>query len=147
MQPKAHAGFTLIELVIVIVVLGIISVYAVVRSVSPAEITLPSQAQTLASDIRRAQTLAYTGGKHLRFTGGNTYKLESCVVDVNGVVTSCPTIVFSVPLQKGVTMTLGGTSPLDFNTLGQPSGAASYKLNNEITVTVAALTGFVTVSP
>jgi prepilin-type N-terminal cleavage/methylation domain-containing protein len=148
----SKAGFTLLELVIVIAVLGILSAYAVMRGVSPDEMSLPSQAQTMASDIRRAQTLAYTGGKHLRFTipGGNSYRLDSCVVDVNGVVTSCPTTVFSVPLQKNVTLAGTSTATLDFNTLGQPtSGAASYTLisGSNVKVSVAALTGLVNVCP
>ena len=44
---------------------------------------------------------------------------------------------------------LGGTSTVIFNSLGQPSAAATYTLttgSSTIIVSVAALTGFVTVS-
>ena len=142
---KRQAGFTLVELIIVIVALGVLTAYAVMKSVPAAELTLPSQAQTLASNIRHAQTLAYTTGRSLRLTittGANGTYSVSCVT-----AGTC-TQAFSVTLQKDVV--LGGTSTVDFSTLGQPSGAASYTLSSggaTETVSVAALTGLVTVSP
>ena len=150
-------GFTLIELLVVIAMLGALSAYATMRSVSPAEMSLPSQAQTLASDIRRVQTLAYTSGNRMRLritTGANgTYEALTCVV--NGSTTcdcvdllNCPPRAFIVPLQKGVA--LAGPSAVDFTSDGQPSGSASYTLtygSSTKTVAVSALTGVVTVTP
>ena len=84
---SATQGFTLVELVVVIAALGVLSAYAAMTTVSPAEMSLPSQAQTLASDIRRVQTLAYTSGNRMRLSitpGTNgTYTALSCVI-VNG---------------------------------------------------------------
>ena len=153
-------GFTLVELVVVIAMLGIFSAYATMTRVSPAEMSLPSQAQTLASDIRRVQTLAYTSGNRMRLgitTGVNgTYTALTCVVNggtsctcvVVGGVTSCPPSTFGVTLQQGVT--LAGPSAIDFTTDGKPSASASYTLtygSSTKTVAVAALTGVVTVTP
>lgn len=143
-RKQRKAGFTLVELVIVIVVLGILSVYAVIKSVSLAEVTLPSQAQKLASDIRHAQTLAYTLGKRMRLTitaGTNGTYGVTCVTP------PCNTD-FSVTLQKDVVLA-GTPTTLDFTSLGQPSASASYTLTSgsTVTVSVAALTGLVTVSP
>lgn len=140
-------GFTLVELVIVIVVLGVISAYAVMKSVSPAEFTLPSQAQKLASDIRHAQTLAYTSGNRMRLTitaGTNGTYGVTCVTGSAPCNTD-----FSVTLQKDVVLA-GTPTTLDFTSLGQPSAGASYTLtsgSSTVTVAVAALTGLVTVSP
>jgi MSHA pilin protein MshC len=79
-------GFTLVELVIVIAMLGTLSAYAAMTRVSPSEMSLTSQAQTLASDIRRVQTLAYTSGKRMRLgitTGANgTYTALTCTLTV-----------------------------------------------------------------
>ena len=153
-------GFTLVELVVVIVMLGVVSAYAVRSSVSPAEMSLPSQAQTLASDIRRVQTLAYTSGNRMRLgitTGANgTYTALTCTVNggtsctcvVVGGVTSCPPSAFGVTLQQGVT--LAGPSAIDFTSDGQPSASASYTLtygSSTKTVAVTAQIGAVTVTP
>jgi hypothetical protein len=108
--------------------------------------SLPSQAQTLASDIRHAQTLAYTSGKRMRFTvtaGPNGTYGVTCVT----APAPCNTD-FSVTVQKSVT--LAGPATLDFTSLGQPSASASYTLTSRAstkTISVAALTGLVTVSP
>ncbi len=67
-RPTLQSGFTLVELIIVIVLLGIMSAYAIMKSASVAEATLPSQAEKMASDIRQAQTLAYTTGQRMRLT-------------------------------------------------------------------------------
>lgn len=164
-----QAGFTVVELIIVVVVLGIISAYAIMKTVSPGVATLPSQAQTMANDIRHAQSLAYTGGKSLRLllVGSNQYAVYSCVANTAGTIlcntTSTDPIMdpatgqqFIGTLQKGVTLSvLSGTSPLDFNSLGQPSANVAYCLkipgNSGSTcdeaVSVAALTGYVAVSP
>lgn len=152
-----NAGFTIVELVMVIVVLGIISVYAVTRSAPPAEVTLPSQAQKMASDIRHAQTLATTWGRRLRITiteGANGTYNVSCVTagaapcNANPVIDPATGNGFNVALQQNVQ--LAGTATLDFNSLGQPTAAANYTLTSGtavVTVTVAALTGYVTVAP
>jgi MSHA pilin protein MshC len=156
-----QTGFTLVELVIVIGVLGILSAYAMMRGVSPDEMSLPSQAQTMASDIRRAQTLAYTSGRHMRLTitaGANGTYGAACVT----LPTPCNTD-FNVTLQKHVVLNVvpPATATLDFNTLGQPSDSAgiplasatSYTLcfpsctGSKETIAVAALTGAVTVTP
>ena len=153
-------GFTLVELVVVIAMLGVLSAYATMTRVSPAEMSLPSQAQTLASDIRRVQTLAYTSGKRMRLgitTGANgTYTALTCTVNggtsctcvVVGGVTSCPPSAFGVTLQQGVT--LAGPSAIDFTTDGQPNASARYTLtygSSTKYVDVMALTGVVTVTP
>ncbi len=146
---KSQTGFSLVELVIIIATLGVVSVVVMMRGTTPSAMTLPSQAQTLASDIRHTQTLAYTSGRRMRIALSQTGYSVSCVDGAS----PCPSA--SVLLQKGVTLTTSGiVTPLDFNSLGQPltsagaSTAASYTLvsgSDTKTVAVAALTGLVTV--
>ncbi len=155
---RNQSGFTLVELIIVLVVVGIISAYVFAKNSAPASYTLLSQAQTMASDIRHVQSLASTWGKKLRInvdTGTATYSV-SCAT-TTGVVAPCnvrpvinPTtnLPFSVTLQKGVV--LSGPNQLDVNSLGRPSAAATYGVNvggPNVEVRVADITGFVTVVP
>lgn len=129
----------------VIVLLGIVSAVAIMKSTTPGLVTLPSQAQQMASDIRHAQALAYTSGSRMRVTAvasGNTYSVLTCSNS-----TTCSTTNFTVTLQKGVTFASGTTATLDFDTLGQPSGNANFTLAsgaNQI-VCVAAVTGAISV--
>ena len=153
-----QSGFTLVELIMVMVVLGILSAYAVMRNVSPAEVTLPSQAQKMASDIRHAQTLASTWGRRLRISTDSSSYSVTCT---SSVVAPCPAAIttpvtdpatgssFHVDLQKNVVFVNPTTATLDINSLGQPLAAASYTLSagSIETIAVAALTGFVTVTP
>ena len=143
------------------VVLGIMSAYAIMKNVSTAEVTLPSQAQKMASDIRHAQTLASTWGRSLRLSAaGNSYS----VTCTSSTVAPCPSQTttpvtdpatggsFSYALQKGAVFIVPTTGTLDINSQGQPGGAASYTLSADgstggSTVSVSALTGFATVSP
>lgn len=152
-----HTGFTVVELLVVMATLSIISVYVVMKNDSVTDATLSSQAYKLASDIRHAQMLATTWGKRLRLTivpGANGSYSVSCVTagatapcNASPVVDPATGQPFSVSLQKGAV--LGGPATLDFSSLGQPGGAASYTLSGSSTstVSVAALTGHVTVSP
>ena len=141
-SSASQAGFTLVELIIVIVMLGIVSAVAMMRGTSPSAMTLPSQAQMLAGDIRRAQTLAYTSGNRMQVTATATgYKVLKC----SGSNCTTPTEDLSVTLQKGVTFS-SFTTTLEFDTLGKPVAGAGYTLfsdSDEKTVTVAATTGFV----
>jgi prepilin-type N-terminal cleavage/methylation domain-containing protein len=146
-------GFTLVELVIVLVALAILSAYAVVKSTSAGEVTLPSQAQTLASDIRHAQTLAYTLGNRMRFTSASTsYGYSACTCG-----TSCTDFVVSLQKQAQLAVSPASSNPLYFNSLGQPldntcntlTSTTKYTLTSgsAVTVSVKALTGIVNVCP
>lgn len=150
-------GFTLVELVTVMVLLSLISVYAVIRGVSSADVTLPSQAQMMASDIRHTQALAMSWGRSLRLAicagSGGAYTVSdkssaASACNQSAITDPATGSSFHITVQKGVA--LAGPSTLDFNSLGQPSAAASYILSSTgsaETIAVQALTGFVTVTP
>lgn len=152
-----QGGFTLTELIIVLVIIGIVGAFAAMKSVSPAVYTLPSQAQSLASDLRHAQTLATSWGRSLRVSvsagAGGSYSV-SCVsagaapCDTSPVLNPVTGSAFSISVQQGVS--LSGPATLDIDSLGQPSAAASYVLSAGAfseTISLAAVTGFVSVSP
>lgn len=71
-----HTGFTLLEFVIVIVMIGIMSVFALFQW-QGSTITLEAQAQQLAEDLRYTQSLSMTKGQRYRWvkTSANSYQI------------------------------------------------------------------------
>ena len=155
---RAAAGFTLVELVVTVVLLGILARYAMAKLVTPATMTLPAQAQSLADLIRRAQSLAVVRGQRMSVSvatpGANGRVAIACASG------PCNTDA-SLSVSQGAVVL--GPSPIYFNSLGQPVNNAGVALTTNpsppftlsyttggstdtYTVTVAALTGRVSVS-
>jgi prepilin-type N-terminal cleavage/methylation domain-containing protein len=151
------AGFTLIEIMIVIVIVGIVAVIAFDKNGSPATYTLLSQGELLAANLRHTQTLATTWSRSLSvgLTSGTngTYSVSCMNSSTSSPCNSSPVVdpatgsSFSVSLQNNVS--ISGPAALTVDSFGKPSGAATYTLmssDSTVTVTVAATTGFVTVA-
>jgi prepilin-type N-terminal cleavage/methylation domain-containing protein len=160
---RTSAGFTLLEVIFTVVMLAILAKFAMMKLVTPATMTLPAQAQSLADVIRRAQSLAVVRGERTRVTATPT----NLPLNVPGsVAVACPAIPpcntdTSLRMEQGAV--LAGASGVFFNSLGQPlnvlTGAAltspisftlSYATGGSTatyTVTVAQLTGRVSISP
>jgi len=155
---RAVAGFTLLELVFIIVILGVLAKVAMMKLVAPATMTLPTQAQSLADLIRRAQNLAVVRGQRMSVSvatpGANGRVVVACAASA-----PCNTDT-SLTLSQGVVV--GSTGTIYFNSLGLPVTSAGTALasdtsftlsyptgstNATYTLTVAALTGRISVSP
>jgi len=148
-----HAGFTLVELVIVVVLLAVLSVYVAIRGVSPAEATLPSQAEQLARDIRHLQVLAATKGQHLRVNTTASGYSVTCI-EAEGPIACDASASLSVTLKDAVLA--GPSPPLDFDSLGRPlengsvrTTPSTYTLSAgtaSMAVRVSPISGFVAVA-
>ena len=149
---RAVAGFTLLELVFTVVILGVLAKVAIMKLITPATMTLPTQAQSVADMIRRAQSLAVVRGERTRVSvtpGANGSVAVACPAS-----TPCNTDT-SISVSQGAVV--GGASTVYFNSLGQPVSSAgtalagdtsftlTYASGAAYTVTVAALTGRVSV--
>jgi prepilin-type N-terminal cleavage/methylation domain-containing protein len=158
MRPcNLQRGFTMVELIMVLVIVGVLGSYAIVRA-ETGYYTLTSQASTLARDVRHAQALSHTWGRSLRVSissGANGTYSVSCVTssstypcNSSPVIDPATGLAFSGALQQNAV--LGGTSTLDFDSAGKPSGAAAYTVtygSATKTVSVLAVTGNVSISP
>lgn len=125
-------GFTVIELIVVLVIIGILAVMVIPRMIDPAPINAREAAEMVAADIRHTQELALSGvaSQSVVFTAGSPSYTAA-----NRTVT----------LPAGVV--IGTTTTITFNRLGVPSAHPTFSVNvGGATVTVTPQTGRVTIS-
>lgn len=150
-KPCNWVGFTLIEMMVVLVLVGILGAYAIPKMLNNSAATLDAQAKTFASDLRRAQLLATLRGVSLCvLAGGSSYSIVyQCTQPSNTIIDPVTGQPFVGAFTNGVALTNAPVAPpLEFNNLGQPNHAASYVIapSNGLTsfhINVAALTGYV----
>ena len=155
-MKNAQSGFTLLEVLFVVVILGVLAQFAMPKLITPGTLTLPAQAQNLADLVRQAQSLAVVRGQRMSVTASTTG--SNGTVSIACVSGSCTTDT-SLTVEQGVFV--GSAGALYFDSLGRPvdsagtprSTAAIFTLNyttgsdtDTATVTVDALTGRVTVN-
>ncbi|MFH1398049.1 MAG: GspH/FimT family pseudopilin [Candidatus Omnitrophota bacterium] len=130
MNNKKVRGFTIIELTIVILIIGILAVLTLPRFGSFYEIKLHGAVKKVISDIRYAQQLAISSHSDYRVNfSGNSYNVR-WVTD--GAYAISPftrgnlAIDFNTDQQyKGITISnpsFAGTTDLRFNWQGNPLG-------------------------
>jgi prepilin-type N-terminal cleavage/methylation domain-containing protein len=129
-------GFTIIELIMVVVLIGILAVSIVPKFVDTSAFSLAGGAAMAAADIRYTQELAMGthSSKTIVFTTTNTY------YTVNSQTVNLPS---KVSISSGATFT--------FNSLGEPTtgGGSSVTLSagaETKTITVESYTGRVSSS-
>lgn len=148
-----HTGFTLIEMVMVLILIGVLAVVFVPRAPSKGSLTFAGQAQQLASDIRYVQALSMTRGQRycMNFIGtGYSMTTSNCSTSVG--VEHPAGAVFPITLD-GVTLSwtnLPGNL-VTFTGKGEPytDGAATTALatNAVITLNGDGGPGYVCVTP
>jgi Tfp pilus assembly protein FimT len=168
-----HAGITLIDLLVVLVIVTILASYGFMKINKTGDDTLWYQAQRMARDIRHTQVLASTWGKPLKIVSTSTGYSVSCVTAGTAPCNSSPVTdpatgqSFSVTLQYGVTLAYAvtncsgcATNTVSFDMVGRPlngSGAVitttgtvgTYSVSysgTTVTIALAPVTGFLTVS-
>ncbi len=147
-------GFTLVELVAVMVITGIVASIAAPRFIGVDAFDARGSYGTLISALRYAQKTAIAQRKNV-YVNVNTSSRTVCL----GYTSSCSTAVsdpstqaaYSKTLSNNVTITASAT-PIGFDGLGRPvpNATASFTIQNAVvpsestrTITVEAETGYV----
>lgn len=159
------SGFTLVELVVTVLLIGILAVSLWPRTPEKASLTLTARAEQLASDIRLAQTLSMTGGQRyclsLTPVAGPPYSGYQLTTAASGCVTP---VQHPGGLTQPISLCNSGTcitAPaltndyVQFNGLGIPYSAPATTLaasavitltdGGAVTVTITPTTGRVVV--
>jgi type II secretory pathway pseudopilin PulG len=146
----AEFGFTLIEVVIMIVLTGVISIIATPKMLNNPAITLGSQVKQFAADLRRAQLLAtVTGSSVCVSASGQNYYVYQCAQPLSKIIDPSTGKALDVSFKNSLNFTNPAIVPaLAFNSLGQPNHATSYTIaptkgTASLTVNVTALTGYI----
>lgn len=155
---KKEAGFTLIELIVVILVVGILSYVAVANfEGTHGRLQYETMLRKMAADVRYARDLSMTSGQGVRFyidETNNRYYLKWA----DGTYVQNPVGGGDFIIQLGagkfgnvhITGTAFSAGRLDFNTGGVPSNAGNsfngtlnlVTLNNQKRIVITANTGF-----
>lgn len=155
------SGFTLVEIVIVIVVIGIAALLAIPMMSSAASLQIRSAANMLAADLEYAKSMAISRGQNYSVVfdkDTDSYK----IVDPLGNTIEHPVkkgFDYVVSFQNESRLNrvditsadFGGTQTVTFDCLGSPVGSGGSVVlqadSTTKTITVEPVTGFISISP
>ncbi len=158
LRPGVSGGFTLVEVILVVVILAIAAMMAIPFATSGTATQLKGAATIIASDLEYAKSMAISRGKQYSVvfdTGTESYQIK----DNNDVV-------INHPIKKGFPYTVNfasdsrlssvdisivsfdGTDSIGFDYLGSPwNGSASQLNSGIITLSAGGSTMYVNVEP
>ncbi len=151
---RQESGFTIVELVAVMVITGIIAAIAAPRFIGVDAFDARGSYGTLTSALRYAQKTAIAQRRNV-YVNVNTSTRVVCL----GYTSNCSSTVIDPATQAAYSKTLSSnvsiaasTTPIGFDGLGRPvpNASATFTINNTVvpsestrTITVEADTGYV----
>ena len=137
MESQNKSGFTLIELIIVIVIISILSIGTI--KYWPGSVSLNAEAYQLANEINYTQSLAFSKGKRYRL---NLTSISYSITDINGNVVPDPVKnTNSTSFSSGITATWSNlpNALIAFDSNGNP-------YTNNTATTLLATTAVITLT-
>lgn len=163
-----HGGYTLIEMIAVMLIISIMTATVAIRMSSASERAVINQADQLRRDIAHVQALALSWGVRLRLSiasDGTGYSVNCLVIVANTPCTSLVTSPIDPATGQSFSVTLTdevliapASNTVDFDSLGRPvsggiplsaSPVRTYTLSSpgkSVKVTVQPITGFAATS-
>jgi len=155
----ALTGFTVVELLIVVVILSIVALTVVPMMSSAAGIQIRSAANMIAADVEYARSMAISRGQNFRVEfdkNADSYR----ILDLNGNVIQHPVkkgFPYVVNFQSESRLNrvditnanFNGTQTVEFDCLGSPVNGGTVNLQAGAvgaTISVEPVTGFVSIS-
>lgn len=152
-------GYTMIEMIIVVLVVAILGAVMFTRADSVAKRGVPDQADLLRRDLRHIQSLALTYGIALRLNVTTTGYTVTCLATTapcttvgNTLIDPTTSQVFAVAFPSGLTMTglNSSNSTVDFDSIGRPILSGTLVTTNPamtFSLTGASKTSYVYLRP
>ena len=141
------SGFTLVELIVVILLVGILSVAAIPRFFSDDGFKARGVADEITTSIRHAQRLSMTRGVQHRIDVAPTYYYvcksngNNCAINGTDVRHPNGQDNYLIGANKGLPANLiTSTIHVEFNTLGQPVDAAGDLIPNDTDIVIEPFT-------
>jgi MSHA pilin protein MshC len=157
-------GFTMVELVIVMLIIGILSTVVALQFGAQGKHSVTVQADQFRRDLSHLQLIAISQSKRLKLsTASGGYTVAVCTSSACGATTALTDpatgAAFSVTLSDGVALAPVGSTlaNLDFDSLGRPQSGGSlvtvtqtYRFSvtgRLVDVSVLPITGFAQTGP
>jgi len=133
-SDSLNTGFTIIEILMVILVLGVIAGVVLTRFTSQSGISARLAADMAASDIRAVQHNAiYSGSAQSIIFGGNDYTADGLIPEDRALPDNATASPYSIT----------------FNSIGEPDQGGSFNVScgsDSFAVNIEAITGKVTIN-
>ena len=153
------SGFTLIEIIIVVVILSIAAMAAIPMMSSASNVQIRSASNLIAADLEYAKSMAISRGQNYSVVfdvAANSYQIE----DQTDTVIQHPVkkgfdyvMNFSNDSRLGKVDVTGvsfdGSSTVEFDCLGSPDNGGTITISadgNTATITVEPVTGYISIS-
>jgi MSHA pilin protein MshC len=157
-QPRRHSGFTMVELIAMMLIIGVMAVVALPRLDMLRSFDEAGYRDKVRATLEYARKSAVAQRRNVRVTlaGNNlTLTIDNDIPEGGAAATYPRALALPVPDRAcgGATnqicapsgITLSGTATLSFTALGAPSTAGTYTVTggSAHTITVEAETGYV----